>query len=72
MLLYQALGEKTILETEDGTLDDGYTMRQTIGTCGPVAFLFCRATSGHTELRLVPLHKVKSLSISWEWEVVQG
>jgi SAM-dependent methyltransferase len=65
LVLYHALGEKTILETREKTYDGGHTMRKMIGTCGPFAFLFSRATTGYADLRLVPLGQVLSLRITF-------
>jgi hypothetical protein len=65
LVLFQALGEKVVLETREKTYGDGHTMRKIIGTCGPFAFLFTTATTGYADLRLVPLRQVRSLSITF-------
>ena len=65
--MFNVLNGKQVTQTESKVFDDGHTMVTSIGTCGPLAFTYSRATTGFARLALVSLSKLHTLSIRFQF-----
>jgi SAM-dependent methyltransferase len=66
--LYRSLGERVVVRTTTRRFDDGHTMLVEAGRAGAIGYLFARATTGYTKLRLCDLVDVENLTPSFEIE----